>query len=218
MTTVSPLVLDVPPQSADVAREMVVLIDEAGAAIGVAPKASVHDGDTPRHLAFSCYVFDASGRLLVSRRACTKHTFPGVLTNSLCGHPGPGESLPDAVCRRAGSELGLDLAGSPIRLVLPRFSYRAEMNGVVENEACPVFVVTVPDGIPLAPDADEVASIEWMPWADYRDRVLDGSLQVSSWSTEQVRELVALGADPGDWLEASPTDLPAAARVPWPEA
>ena len=175
MTTVSPLVLDVPPQSADVAREMVVLIDEAGAAIGVAPKASVHDGDTPRHLAFSCYVFDASGRLLVSRRACTKHTFPGVLTNSLCGHPAPGESLPDAVCRRAQTELGLDLSRAHLRLVLPRFSYRAEMNGIVENEACPVYVATVPDGIPLVPRPDEVASAEWVAWADYRDGALDGS-------------------------------------------
>ena len=212
MTDVS-AVVDVPPESADLSGEMVVLVDEAGAAIGVAPKASVHGADTPRHLAFSCYVIDASGRLLVSRRATTKPTFPGVLTNSLCGHPGPGESLPDAVCRRAGSELGLDLAGSPIRLVLPRFSYRAEMNGVVENEACPVFVVTVPDGIPLAPDADEVASVAWMPWADYRDRVLDGSLRVSSWSTEQVRQLRAIGPDPADWPEASSGDLPPAARA-----
>jgi len=213
MTDVSPMFVEPSPVPADLSGELVVLVDDGGAAIGVAPKASVHSADTPRHLAFSCYVIDASGRLLVSRRATTKHTFPGVLTNSLCGHPGPGESLPDAVCRRAGSELGLDLGGSPIRLVLPRFSYRAEMNGVVENEACPVFVVTVPDGIPLAPDADEVASAEWMPWADYRDRVLDGSLQVSSWSTDQVRQLVALGADPGDWPEAAPSDLPPAARV-----
>ena len=172
MTDVSPMFVEPSPVPADLSGELVVLVDDGGAAIGVAPKASVHGADTPRHLAFSCYVIDASGRLLVSRRATTKPTFPGVLTNSLCGHPGPGESLPDAVCRRAGSELRLDLAGLPIRLVLPQFSYRAEMNGVVENEACPVFVVTVPDGIPLAPDADEVASVEWMPWADYRDRVL----------------------------------------------
>ena len=148
MTDVSPMFVEPSPVPADLSGELVVLVDDGGAAIGVAPKASVHGADTPRHLAFSCYVIDASGRLLVSRRATTKPTFPGVLTNSLCGHPGPGESLPDAVCRRAGSELGLDLAGWPIRLVLPQFSYAAEMNGVVENEACPVFVVTVPDGIP----------------------------------------------------------------------
>ena len=199
MTDVSPMFVEPSPVPADLSGELVVLVDDGGAAIGVAPKASVHGADTPRHLAFSCYVIDASGRLLVSRRATTKPTFPGVLTNSLCGHPGPGESLPDAVCRRAGSELGLDLAGWPIRLVLPQFSYRAEMNGVVENEACPVFVVTVPDGIPLAPDADEVASVEWMPWADYRDRVLDGSLQVSSWSLSRTRLADLPGSAQGSW-------------------
>jgi isopentenyl-diphosphate delta-isomerase len=67
MTDVS-AVVDVPPESADLSGEMVVLVDEAGAAIGVAPKASVHGADTPRHLAFSCYVIDAGGRLLVSPR------------------------------------------------------------------------------------------------------------------------------------------------------
>lgn len=193
--------------------EVVVLLDDAGAAIGTALKATVHTADTPLHLAFSCYVIDASGRLLVSRRAWSKRTFPGVLTNSLCGHPAPGESLPDAVCRRARSELGLALSRGSVRLVLPRFAYRAEQDGVVENELCPVFVATVADGIPLAPDPDEVASVAWMPWADYRDRVLDGSLRVSSWSTEQVRQLRAIGPDPADWPEASSGDLPPAARA-----
>ena len=47
---------------------------------------------------------------------------------------------------------------------------------------------------------------------DYRDRVLDGSLRVSSWSTEQVRQLRAIGPDPADWPEASSGDLPPAAR------
>lgn len=195
--------------------EVVVLLDPHGVAIGTAPKATVHTSDTPLHLAFSCYVFDAGDRLLVTRRAWSKATFPGVLTNSLCGHPAPGESLPHAVCRRARSELGLTVASDSVRLVLPRFAYRAEQDGIVENELCPVFVATVADGIPLAPDPNEVASAEWMPWADYRDHVLDGSLEVSSWSTEQVSELMAIGRHPADWPDADSAILPPAARTPW---
>ena len=77
----------------------------------------MHHASTPLHLAFSCYVLDESGRLLVTRRALSKATFPGVWTNTCCGHPAPGEAIEDAVVRRVGQELGITL--HDLRLVLP---------------------------------------------------------------------------------------------------
>ncbi len=139
--------------SAGDAEELVVLLDEDGRAVGTTPKAGVHHSNTPLHLAFSCYLFDPDGRLLMTRRALSKKTWPGEWTNSVCGHPAPGEPLADAVRRRVLDEVGVRAAG--VTLVLPTFRYRAVMtNGVVENEMCPVYVATTAD--PLAPDPAEV--------------------------------------------------------------
>jgi isopentenyl-diphosphate Delta-isomerase len=188
------------------AREEVVLLDESGRAIGRADKAGVHGTHTPLHLAFSCYIFDETDRLLLTRRALHKRTWPGVWTNSVCGHPAPGEDLPDAVRRRARQELGLELVD--LRLMLPRFRYRAVMeDGTVENEMCPVYVARTPGPVEL--DPDEVADSTWSAWTGVRRDVRDGNRLVSPWCVEQ---LLALPADPWSGPPASPADLPAAAR------
>ncbi|MCY7395325.1 MAG: isopentenyl-diphosphate Delta-isomerase [Nocardioides sp.] len=187
--------------------ELVVLLDEAGQATGTTPKADVHHQDTPLHLAFSCYLFDDRGRLLMTRRALDKPTWPGTWTNSVCGHPGPGEALADAVRRRVLAEVGLRAEG--VRLLLPAFRYRAVMaDGVVENEMCPVFVATA-TGAP-DPDPSEVAGLEWVDWADFRRGVLDGSRAISPWCREQVEQLPA---QPWSAPAASPDDLPPAAQA-----
>src|SRR5690606_31874923 len=121
------------------ASERVVLLAEDGAPCGVASKASVHHERTPLHLAFSCHVIDARGRILLTRRSLTKRTWPGTWTNAFCGHPEPFEAIPDAVERRARQELRLELRG--MRLALPDFRYRAvDASGTVENEVCPVYI------------------------------------------------------------------------------
>jgi len=185
--------------------EQVVLVDEAGRAIGRQDKATVHHASTPLHLAFSSYVVDDQERVLLTQRAPTKRTWPGVWTNSCCGHPLPGEPLEDAVSRRLRDELGL--VAEQVDLVLPAFRYRAEMpEGIVENELCPVFRVTCAGEITPAPA--EVAAYRWVAWPEVGAQ--DG---LSPWCVLQVTELARLGANPSAWPLADAALLPPAAHL-----
>jgi len=141
--------------------ELIVLVDEEGTPVGTAPKGTVHHDRTPLHLAFSAYVFDSNGRFLLTRRALSKVTWPGTWTNSCCGHPLPAESFRDALRRRLDFELGL--TADEIIDLLPDFRYRAELDGIVENEICPVFGVRV-SGEPAA-EPTEVADYLWTDFA-----------------------------------------------------
>lgn len=148
--------------------ELVVLVDDTGAPIDTADKRAVHTADTPLHLAFSCWVVGADGRVLLTRRALSKQTWPGVWTNAFCGHPGPGEPAEEAVFRRAAAELGLERGAlASLQPVVPDFRYRAvDASGIVENEVCPVYLAGLAPGAALASNPAEVAEIAWVDPAD----------------------------------------------------
>lgn len=167
--------------------EMVVLVDEQGKPIGQAEKMSAHHAETPLHLAFSCYVFDEAGRLLVTRRAGSKKVWPGVWTNSVCGHPLPGETMEAAIQRRLDFELGM--SATDIEVLLPDYRYRAPaFNGVVENEFCPVHRArsyTEP-----SPNPAEVDDYRWMEWPEFvAEAEGDAAGTWSWWCKDQVRLL-----------------------------
>ena len=168
-------------------EELVVLVDERGHEVGSAAKESVHHEMTPLHLGFSCYVFDADGRILMTRRALSKRTWPGVWTNSFCGHPAPGEAIVDAVHRRARYELNLHI--DAVVCALPEYRYRAvAADGTVENELCPVFCARAAGRV--EPRPDEVMDHAWVSAADL-GAAAELSWAISPWAAEQIPMLKA---------------------------
>lgn len=166
--------------------EQVVLVAEDGTPLGTADKQAVHTADTALHLAFSCHVYNAAGEVLVTRRSLAKLTWPGVWTNSFCGHPAPGESMEDAIARRADVELGITVSG--IEIVLPDFRYRAvDASGIVENEICPVFRAVTSDAI--RPNPLEVAEWSWVDPAALSLAATSAPFAFSPWLGWQLEQL-----------------------------
>ncbi|WP_300083874.1 isopentenyl-diphosphate Delta-isomerase [Propioniciclava sp.] len=175
---------DTVPVPPSLTGDDVVLVDDHGNPLGAADRLRVHTAATPLHLAFSTYLFNDRGEVLLTRRALAKKTWPGVWTNSCCGHPKPGESLPDAARRRIREELGLHVG--PLVPLLPDFRYRAtDASGVVENEICPVFAGFVVGEDPT-PNPEEVAEWAWVPWANLTAAVGATPHVYSPWAALQV--------------------------------
>jgi isopentenyl-diphosphate delta-isomerase type 1 len=174
-----------------VTEESVVLMSAAGEPIGATLKSQVHSLRTPLHLAFSLYLFDADDRLLLTRRALGKRTWPGVWTNTCCGHPAPGEAMEDAVHRRVWQELGVQLAD--LTCVLPDFAYTAvDASGIMENEICPVYRArTVHPHVDPSPNPSEVMDWRWGAWPDVVHAVGATPFVFSPWSVLQVTGLAS---------------------------
>lgn len=168
-------------------EEQVVLLNDEGTAVGSASKRHVHTDSTPLHLAFSCYLFNDTGQVLMTRRAISKRTWPGVWTNSFCGHPAPDETFSDAIVRRGREELGAEVSG--IDIVDADFRYRAvDASGVVENEICPVHVARLTS--PLDPNPDEVADWAWVSLDELAGALTRTPFVFSPWLVLQLPHII----------------------------
>lgn len=169
-----------------VAADHVVTVDDQGRRTGTFERAAVHTTETPLHLAFSCYVLDDAGRLLLTRRALAKRTWPGVWTNSFCGHPRWTESTEESIVRHARHELGLEIAD--LEVAVPGFRYRAvDASGVVENEICPVYAARAAG--PVEANPDEVMELAWADPRDVARGVAATPWAFSPWMVLQVGAL-----------------------------
>ena len=137
-------------------EERVILVDEADRELGTEGKLRAHR-EARLHRAFSVFLFDAEGRMLLQRRAAEKYHSGGLWTNTCCSHPRPGEEVGAAARRRLEEEMGL-------RCELERaftFVYRAELDdGLWEHEYDHVFIGSV--DVDPEPDPAEVEGWRWV--------------------------------------------------------
>lgn len=117
--------------------EPLVLVDDEDRELGFCPKAEAHAGEGRLHRAFSLFVFNSAGELLVQQRAAHKPLWPGYWSNTVCSHPRRGERMDDAVRRRLREEIGLEVE---LRFLF-KFQYRARYGEAgTEHELCWVYV------------------------------------------------------------------------------
>lgn len=134
-------------------RELVVLVDEHDRAIGTMGKLEAHRSAI-LHRAFSVFVFNSGGQLLLQRRASDKYHSGGLWSNTCCGHPRPGENVADAAARRLVEEMGISCRLRPQF----DFTYKADVgNGLFEHEFDHVFFGSTD----AEPRPDPAEACEW---------------------------------------------------------
>jgi len=141
------------------AMEEVVLVNEKDEVVGTAEKIRTHQFGV-LHRAFSIFIFNSEGQLLLQKRTSTKYHSRGLWSNTCCGHPRLNESTQEASRRRLREEMGFDLDVSEVF----QFVYQAKLeDGLTEHEYDHVFV-GIFDGNPV-PDGNEVDDWKWMSLA-----------------------------------------------------
>ena len=155
--------------------EYVVLVDNQDKQIGLMEKQAAHVNPT-LHRAFSIFIFNSNGEMLLQQRALTKYHTPGLWTNTCCSHPRDGESLQDATKRRLMEEMGMEC---DLKEAFS-FIYKADvMQGLTEHEFDHVFIGTT-DATPIINRA-EVESYKYETVANIAEDIEKNPQNYTAW-------------------------------------
>jgi len=199
-----------PAPAASHAVPPVIVVDTSDRPLRLAEKLSVHESGT-LHRAVSVFAFDASGLMLIQRRAAGKYHSGGLWSNSACSHPRDGESPAEAARRCLREEMGVECASLEPAFA---FIYRAQVAPtLIEHEYDHVFVARVTSD--PVPNPDEVAAWRRIAFADARAEVAASPACFSAWFPLALERLVGLevtaraceplaGASPADPTSGAP--------------
>jgi isopentenyl-diphosphate delta-isomerase len=162
-------------------NEPLILVDESNRAVGTGGKMDVHRAGL-LHRAFSIFVVDARGRILLQQRNARKYHSGGLWANSCCGHPRPGDRTASAARRRLREELGI----SP-PLTFGFFArYATDLDhGMRENEFVYVYFGLLES--PPQPDPAEVSQLEWVSISALAQRIKREPNTFAYWLRHYIR-------------------------------
>ena len=164
--------------------EELILVDRDDNEIGHLSKAMCHDGEGVMHRAFSLFLFNDDGELLLQQRSKQKRLWPGYWSNSICSHPRRGESLEIATARRLRDELNFDTALERVY----QFSYTAAFGDIgSENEHCHVFLGKATNE--LRPNESEIAAIRFVSPLDLDSELRESPQRFTPWFIQEWGEL-----------------------------
>jgi len=156
-------------------EQEVVLVDEQDQPTGTMEKMEAHQKGL-LHRAFSVFIFDSKGRMLLQQRAAEKYHGAGLWTNACCSHPYPGEETKDAAERRLAEELGFHTELSEIF----SFTYHASVeNNLIEHEFDHVFAGEY--GAIIYPNPHEVADYTYVTMEQIRQNMERHPEKFTSW-------------------------------------
>lgn len=157
-------------------EDILILVNDQDIEIGNLSKVGCHSGKGKLHRAFSIFIFNHAGQLLLQQRSDKKPLWPLFWSNSCCSHPRQGESLENATQRRIKEELGLTC---PLNF-LYKFKYQAHYQDIgSEHELCHVFY-GIHDG-EVAVNSDEIADWCFLSIEDLSIDIQQNAEQYSPW-------------------------------------
>ena len=138
-------------------NEALIIVDAQDRILGHGTKAELHQGAGTLHRAFSIFLFNDAGEVLLQQRSADKPLWPGYWSNTCCSHPRRGESYGIATRRRLMEELGVE---APLWFT-HRFRYQAQFNDDgAEHELCSVYVGRI--GCDPEPNPQEISDWQWI--------------------------------------------------------
>ena len=156
-------------------EDKVILVDSNDNQIGLMPKLEAHKKGV-LHRAFSVFIFNNDGELMLQRRALTKYHSPGLWTNTCCSHQRDGETNIISGKRRLNEEMGF----STELFKKTSFIYRAKFdNGLTEHEFDHVLVGSYNHSPIINPN--EVDSWKWMSMDNVKKDIKDHPENYTAW-------------------------------------